>query len=172
MYYLNHFAIHLTHNTVSHIYFKLKKKWLPRRKPSLALLSTLAPKSDSPPPFALPLKRGDRLSFIRWFTQFTYFSQQGHFYSVSLVWKAQMKVLKGKQNRQKVILLSWGTKRKEWGTDISWACFVAAFCCFGLILRVSLENQRGQRHAANNTMPMSGLRISLPPKLAFITILL
>ena len=54
--------------------------------------------------------------------------------------------------------------------------FLSMFCgcvlLFGLILRVSLEDQRGQRHAANNTMPMSGLRISLPPKLAFITILL
>ena len=53
-----------------------------RRKPSLALLSALVPKSDYSPPSALPLKKGDRLSFIRWFTHCTYFSQQGHFYSV------------------------------------------------------------------------------------------
>lgn len=49
---------------------------------------------------------------------------------------------------------------------------MAAFCCSGLILRAALEDQRGQRHTTNNTAPMSGLGISLPPKLAFITILL
>ena len=113
----------------------------PQRKALFSSAFSLVSKSDYDPPFTLLLKRGDELSFIHWLTQFTYFSQQGHSYSVPSMWKFQVKVLEGKQNRWNIILLSRRMKRKEWGTDISWAGFAAAFCCFSLILRAALEDQ-------------------------------